>query len=85
MAVYTVARSQIQPWVASFIIARQASAPLWLLRGLPETPENMHKRVRLMRHMRLKGGVEQSHRPWEGFRPPQYAYHLAVTGASVFG
>ena len=27
MAVYTVARSQIQPWVASFIITSQATAP----------------------------------------------------------
>ena len=35
MAVYTVARSQIQPWVASFIIASHATAPGWLIRGVP--------------------------------------------------
>jgi hypothetical protein len=35
MAMYAVARSQIQPWVTSFIIARQATAPPLGRSGVP--------------------------------------------------
>jgi hypothetical protein len=68
MAVYTVATSQIRPWVTSFIIARQAKAPRLADPGSPGTPANVHKVVRFKRLMRLKG-VWSGQKPREALGP----------------
>ncbi len=65
------------------------SAPVWQIRGVPETAANVHKVVRFMRLMRFNGGMERSGGPG---KPPGPSLRVfsnhqgqALTAASVSG